>query len=59
MIWGGELSEADADTLRFGIRLVEDSIYGANSYVDYLCDTHTKILKQIEYGLLCNHVLSS
>ena len=28
IVWGGEVNSSGADVLRFGVRLVEDSIYG-------------------------------
>lgn len=31
LVWGGELNPKEWDVLRFGIRLVEDSIYGKNN----------------------------
>jgi hypothetical protein len=43
IVWGGEINSSGADVLRFGVRLVEDSIYGCMSYVDHLCDMHAKI----------------
>jgi hypothetical protein len=66
IVWGGEINSSNLDVLRFGVRLVEDSIYGTllslsaslelrcddhlfsavsgcMSYVDYLCDMHSKI----------------
>ncbi len=57
IVWGGEINSSNLDVLRFGLRLVEDSIYGSSffkftilisrtgsmSYVDYLCEMHSKI----------------
>lgn len=41
VVWADE--PPNATSLRFGVRLVEDSIYGVLSYVDYLCKLHSKI----------------
>lgn len=64
IVWGGEINSSNLDVLRFGVRLVEDSIYGelislplspspsvcwlssasgCMSYVDFLCEMHSKI----------------
>jgi len=44
IVWGGEI--ATFNSQRFSLRLVEDSIYGNLSYVDYLCKVHSKILSK-------------
>ena len=41
VVWGDEPQTAHSQ--RFGMRLVEDSIYGVMSYVDFLCKLHSKI----------------
>jgi len=41
VVWADELNSPVA--LRFGMRLVEDSIYGVMSYVDFLCKLHSRI----------------
>lgn len=41
VIWADEPPSFNSN--RFSIRLVEDSIFGAMSYVDYLCRLHSKI----------------
>ena len=33
----------DSDRNRFALRLIEDSVYGVNSYIDFLCKLHSKI----------------
>lgn len=45
VIWSGELRDASSN--QFNLRLVEDSIYGAMSYVDYLCKLHGKIQRKL------------
>jgi len=42
VLWAG-LSSNDPLTIKFSSRLVEDSNLGLMSYVDYLCNLHTKI----------------
>jgi hypothetical protein len=32
IVWGGEINSSNLDVLRFGVRLVEDSIYGKASH---------------------------
>jgi hypothetical protein len=41
VVWADEAPTPE--TLRFGVRLVEDSVYGVLSYVDWLCKLHSKI----------------
>lgn len=41
VIWADEPSSADST--RFALRLVEDSIYGTGSYTDHLCKLHTNV----------------
>lgn len=41
VVWADE--PPNSTSLRFGMRLVEDSIYGVLSYVDHLCKLHSKI----------------
>lgn len=42
VIWGDRPSD-NGEASRFSLRLVEDSIYGVLSYVDFLCKMHTMI----------------
>jgi hypothetical protein len=39
---------AASDFERFGLRLVEDSIFGVNTYVEFLCKLHSKIVSMWE-----------
>lgn len=41
IVWAGE--QTNPDTIRFSVRIVEDSLYGYASYVDYLCKVHSII----------------
>jgi hypothetical protein len=41
VVWADE--SQTPDSARFGLRLVEDSVYGVMSYVDFLCKLHSKI----------------
>jgi len=43
IVWGGEVNANSSDVLRFGLRMIEDSIYGCQSYSDHLCEIHAKI----------------
>ena len=43
IVWGDEPSTPES--ARFGLRLVEDSIYGFMSYTDFLCKLHATIRK--------------
>lgn len=43
VIWGDDTSFRPKDRAKFALRLVEDSVYGVNSYVDFLCKLHAKI----------------
>lgn len=42
VIWS-DLSSSKPLNRRFSLRLVEDCNYGFMSYVDYLCNMHTRI----------------
>jgi len=43
VVWGDSSQLCPKDRARFALRLVEDSVYGVNSYVDFLCKLHAKI----------------
>ncbi len=43
IIWADNMEDMVGDRARFSLRLVEDSIHGVNSYVDFLCKLHSKI----------------
>ena len=40
IVWGDSNSSSNT---KFSLRLVEDSIYGIHSYVDFLCNIHSKV----------------
>ena len=42
VVWADEQAQTP-DSYRFGIRIIEDSIFGVMSYVDYLCKVHSRI----------------
>jgi len=41
VVWADEAPTQE--TLRFGVRLVEDSVYGVLSYTDFLCKIHSRV----------------
>ena len=43
VVWADLSSSWSYEYIRFTTRLVEDSVFGAQSYVDFLCKLHTKI----------------
>ena len=40
IVWGDNNTH---DNTKFSLRLVEDSVYGVMSYVDFLCNIHSKV----------------
>lgn len=43
IIWAELASSMRPEYVRFTTRLIEDSIFGTQSYVDFLCKMHSKI----------------